>query len=110
MVLKWDQRRAYAAMPFLPACGATVWIRLSSGALDRLCACRADDKSFKSQLRKPASSPFSPAKQQSRQGEQAFAPALQVPKHPKPGKRAPGRDSTGSEVLPERMDEGQAAG
>ena len=48
MVPKWDQRRAYAAMPFLPACGATVWIRLSSGALDRLCACRAGDKSFKS--------------------------------------------------------------
>ena len=68
------------------------------------------DEQLLALLRKPASSPFSPAKQRSLQGEQAFAPALQVPKNPKPGKRAPGRDSTGSEVLPERMDEGQAAG
>src|SRR5712691_11345351 len=48
MVLKWDQRRAYAAIPFVPAHSSIVWISLSSGVLDRLCACRADDKSFKS--------------------------------------------------------------
>ena len=68
------------------------------------------DEQLLALLRKPSSSPFSPGKQRSRQGEQEQMPALRVPKHPKPGKRAPERDSTGSEVLPERMDEGQAAG
>ncbi len=50
MVLKWDQRRAYAAIPFISAPGITLWISLSSEAVDRLWSARVDDKSFKSQI------------------------------------------------------------
>lgn len=50
MVLKWDQRRAYAAIPFISAPGITLWISLSSEAVDRLWSARVDDKSFKSHL------------------------------------------------------------
>jgi hypothetical protein len=65
------------------------------------------DEQLLALLRKPASSS---AKQQSLQREQEQTPAPRVPKNPKPGKRVPGRDPTGSEVLPEQMDEEQAAG
>ncbi len=68
------------------------------------------DEQLLALLRKPASFPSSPTKQRSLQGEQEQMPAPREPKNPKPGKRVPGRDPTGSEVLPEQMDEEQAAG
>jgi len=68
------------------------------------------DEQLLALLRKPASFPSSPTKQRSLQGEHEQMPAPREPKNPKPGKRVPGRDPTGSEVLPEQMDEEQAAG
>jgi AAA domain len=59
-------------------------------------------------LRKPSSRPSVPAKQD--QDEQKKTSSSPSSGNRKPGKRAPGRDSTSSEELPDQRDEEQAAG